>query len=137
MDSRAICYFSGLPELPMNNDPELSGKYLGTISADFVKVADTLKEASYQIRKAGFDNPIFAISKDEIPIGQILLAKQTLDLTWHYYASFLNEFEQRELIAPDKVEDFKSTYKDPDEFCCLFVVDKAFTNFVYIPYPED
>ena len=51
----------------MNNDPELSGKYLGTISTDFVKVADTLKEASYQIRKGGFDYPVFAISKNEIP----------------------------------------------------------------------
>jgi hypothetical protein len=28
----------------MHNDPELSGKYLGTISADFVKVADTLRK---------------------------------------------------------------------------------------------
>jgi hypothetical protein len=36
------------------NDPELDGKYLGTISQDFVKVADTIKEASYQIRKRGF-----------------------------------------------------------------------------------
>jgi hypothetical protein len=49
----------------MNNDPELSGKYLGTISADFVKVADTLKEASYQIRKSGFAFPIFPICKTD------------------------------------------------------------------------
>ena len=47
----------------MHNDPELSGKYLGTISEDFVKVSDTLKEASYQIRKAGFDHPIFPLCK--------------------------------------------------------------------------
>ena len=32
------------------NDPELSGKYLGTITKDFVKVSDILKEASYQVR---------------------------------------------------------------------------------------
>jgi hypothetical protein len=42
---------------------------------------------------------------------------------------------QRELIKEG--EDFKQAYKDPDEFCCLFVVDTAFTNFVFIPYPED
>ena len=53
----------------MHNDPELSGKYLGTISEDFVKVSDTLKEASYQIRKAGFDHPIFPLCKKEQPIG--------------------------------------------------------------------
>jgi len=121
----------------MHNDPELSGKYLGTISTDFVKVADTLKEASYQIRKAGFEVPIFAISREPIPVGQLLMPKEKLGLDWNYYASFLDEFVQRELVGQEKIEDFKKTYKDPDEFCCLFVVDKEFTNFVFIPYPED
>ncbi len=121
----------------MFNDPELNGKYLGTISSDFVKVADTLKEASYQIRKGGFDYPVFAISKKEIPIGQLLIGKFELNLDWNYYASFMDEFVQRELIAQDKQEDFINAYKDPDEFCCLFVVDEEFTSFVFIPYPED
>ena len=119
------------------NDPELSGKYLGTISSDFVKVADPLKEASYQIRKAGFDFPIFVICKTDQPVGQLLFEKKDMHLEWNYYASFLNEFVQRELVMPDKEEDFKSTYKDPDEFCCLFVVDEEFTKIVYIPYPVD
>ncbi len=121
----------------MVNDPELSGKYLGTISQDFVKVCDTLKEASYQIRKGGFDFPIFPISKEELPIGQLLIPSEPLNLVWNYYASFLNEFVQRELVATVKEEEFKTNYKDPDEFCCLFVVDKEFASFVYIPFPED
>ncbi len=121
----------------MFNDPELSGKYLGTISQDFVKVADSLKEASYQIKKSGFDFPIFPISKGELPIGQLLIDKYQADGEWNYYASFLDEFVQRELVAKEKEDDFKSTYKDPDEFCCLFVVDKDFTRFVFIPFPED
>jgi hypothetical protein len=124
-------------EIPTFNDPELSGKYLGTISADFVKAADTLKEASYQIRKAGFNYPIFVIAKDTIPIGQLLIDRYSQELDWNYFASFMDEFVQRELIAKDKEENFISTYKDPDEFCCLFVVDKEFTRFVFIPYPED
>lgn len=121
----------------MENDPQLDGKYLGTISRDFIKVSDTLKESSYQIRKAGFENPIFPVAKDSISIGQLLLGKEELGLEWNYYASFLNEFVQRELVALDKEEDFKASYKDPDEFCCLFVVDREFTKFVYIPYPVD
>ena len=119
------------------NDPELSGKYLGTISEDFVKVADALKEASYQIRKAGFAYPIFPISKDAIPVGRLLIGKNEQQLEWNYYASFLDEFKQRDLVAKDREEAFTKTYKDPDEFCCLFVVDQAFTSFVFIPFPED
>jgi hypothetical protein len=124
-------------DVPLSNDPELSGKYLGTISADFVKVADSLKEASYQIRKAGFSYPIFAISKEAIPIGKLLMDKYSQELDWNYFASFLDEFVQRELVAKDREADFVTAYKDPDEFCCLFVVDKEFTRFVFIPYPED
>jgi hypothetical protein len=122
----------------MHNDPELSGKYLGTISADFVKVADILKEASYQVRSRKIsDYPIFPICKTHQSVGQWLVRKEKLDLTWNYYISFLDEFLQRELILKEKEGDFAASYKDPDEFCCLFVVDEEFTRFVFIPYPED
>jgi len=121
----------------MTNDPELSGKYLGTISSDFARVADSIKESSYQIRKAGFEFPVFPICQEEQPIGQLLMKRTDLGTTWNYYASFLDEFVQRELVGEEKVDDFKQAYKDPDEFCCLFVIDQDFTRFVFIPYPED
>ncbi len=122
----------------MNNDPELSGKYLGTISADFVKVAENLKEAAYQIKSRGFsDYPIFAISKSELPIGQPLIKAGELGNNWHYNATFLDEFIQRKLVEKDKQADFEEAYKNPDEFCCLFVVDQDFTKFLFMPYPED
>lgn len=122
----------------MLNDPDLNGKYLGTISKDFILVSETLKEASYQIRKRGFsDYPIFPIAKVDIPIGQLLIAKREMALEWNYYTTYLDEFIHRKLIAEELVEEFMATYKKPDEFCCLFVIDQEFTNFVYIPYPED
>lgn len=121
----------------MNNDPKLSGRYLGTISEDFVKVADTLREASYQIRRKGFQYPVFPMCREEQPVGLILLEKDSVGNTWHYYASYLDEFVQRGLIETEGTKLFTQTYKDPDEYCCLFVIDEEFTNFVYIPYPED
>jgi hypothetical protein len=120
----------------MQNDPELNGKYLGTISRDFVKVSDSLKEASYQVRKRGFSEfPIFPVCKEAQPIGQLLIDQSQAGIEWNYYITYLDEFVQRGLIEDQ--ENFKAAYKDPDEFCCLFVVDKEFTNIVFIPYPED
>jgi hypothetical protein len=120
------------------NDPELNGKYLGTITKDFVQVSDILKEAAYQVRSRKFSEyPIFPISKDHQPIGQLLLGREEKQTDWNYYITYLDEFIQRKLIAEELMEDFTKAYKDPDEFCCLFVIDQAFTSFVYIPYPED
>ena len=56
------------------NDPELSGKYLGTITKDFAIVADTLKEASYQIRRNDIKYPIFIFSRVPVPFGSLLLS---------------------------------------------------------------
>lgn len=120
----------------MQNDPELDPKLLGVISGDFIKVADQLKEASYQIRKRGFsDYPIFPISREEIPLGNLLYEAAAFENKFNYYASFLSEFLERQLIADEEV--FKGAYKNPDEFCCLFVVDESFTNFIFIPFPEE
>lgn len=120
----------------MQNDPTLNPKYLGKISSDFVKVSEYLKEASYLIRKKGFSEyPVFPVSKEDVPIGQLLYEKGKLENEWNYYASFMEEFAQRQLIAEEAK--FKEAYKDPDEYCCLFIVDREFTNFLFIPFPED
>ncbi len=120
----------------MENDPELDPKYLGEISSDFVKVAESLKEASYAIRKHEFSNyPVFPMCQVSQPIGQVLLEKFQAENDWHYYASFLEEFMQRGVVENEKI--FKEKYKDPDEFCCLFVIAEQFTNFVFVPYPID
>ncbi|WP_109832691.1 hypothetical protein [Reichenbachiella versicolor] len=122
----------------MNNDPELSGKYLGTISSDFVKVCDNLKEASYQIRSRGFSEyPIFPVSKDNLPLGQALIKKGEMENEWNYHVTYIDEFIQRDIVPEESLKDFQEAYKDADEFCCLFVVDEKFTNFVFIPYPND
>lgn len=121
-----------------DNDPELDGKFLGSVSKDFVVVCDTIKEAAYQLKVRGLsDYPIFPICKAELPIGQLLLGKKEVATAWNYYVSTADEFRQLGIIDEDKLDVFQSTYKNPEEFCCLFVVDKEFTNFLFIPYPED
>ena len=121
------------------NSHDLNGKYLGIISTDFVLVADFLKEASYQIRTRGFSKfPIFGVSQNPAQIGERLIGILEMnDNKWNYHASVMEEYIARGIIAEENVEVFKSSYKDPDEFCCLFVLDKDFASFVYIPFPED
>ncbi|MEL7062436.1 MAG: hypothetical protein AAFP00_01765, partial [Bacteroidota bacterium] len=110
----------------------------GTISADFVKVTDKLKEAAYLIGKQeAFAYPIFLVARVPLSVGELLINKGEIDNQWYYYAAYLEALVQCGLMAADKKEAFKETYKDPEEFCCLLVVDTNFTNFVYMPYPVD
>jgi hypothetical protein len=120
------------------NAPELNGKYLGTITKDFATVSDTLSEASAQIRKRDISQyPIFVFAKQEVPLGGLLVNADEMQLEWHVFASYLELFVQQGIVSAEGVEAFQSTYKDPNEFCCLFVLDEEFTNFVFVPYPED
>jgi hypothetical protein len=121
------------------NSPDLNGKYLGLISSDFVLVADTLKEAAYQIKKRGFSEfPIFVCSQRPIEIGQMLIGVGELNGNkWNYHASMMEEFVQRKLIAEENVELFVQNFKDIEEYACLFVVDGQFTNFIFIPFPDE
>lgn len=120
------------------NSPEVNKKLLGLVSQDFVKVADPIKEASYQIRKRGFsDHPIFTMSPVESEIGVLLIGQEDLGNKWNYRASYLQEFVERRLIGEESVELFIENYRNPDEFCCLFVLYNDFAGFVFVPYPED
>ncbi|CAM4349069.1 hypothetical protein EWU23_13075 [Cytophagaceae bacterium 50C-KIRBA] len=121
------------------NSPDLNGKYLGLISSDFILVSELLKEASYQIKKRGFsDFPVFVTSQRPIEIGQKLIGVNEMNGNkWNYHASTLEEFLQRGLVSEENKELFVQNYKDIEEFACLFVVDGQFTNFVFIPFPEE
>ena len=120
------------------NDPELNGKFLGTITADFVKVCDELKEAAYQMTSRSISKyPVFILCRENQPIGVLLHGREESGTDWNYSFAMAEEFVQRGILSEAGFENFCASFKDSDEFCCLFVVSPDFTNFVFLPYPED
>lgn len=120
------------------NSPELDKKLVGRVTEDFIEVCDHLKEASYQIRsKNESPFPIFVMSKLDVSLGVPYLLASDFNTSFHYSISSLEEFVTRELIASEAEVFFRENYKDPDEFCCLFVIEGEFAGFIYIPYPND
>ncbi len=120
------------------NSPEIDNKLMGKVSSDFIMVSDHLKEASYQIRKRDFSKfPVFVISENPIELGSVLFHKNDFKTVFEYNASFFEEFLERGMIGEESIELFKENYRDADEFCCLFLIDKGFAGFIYLPYPID
>ncbi len=76
--------------------------------------------------------PIFVIHRQGIQVG-IPLDTEQIRGDWLVNASSLEEFVTKQLIEADKVDAFKSVYKDPKNFLCLFVVVDQGATFVFIP----
>lgn len=120
------------------NSPELDKKMVGRVTEDFLIVCDHLKEASYQIRSRNHSQyPVFVVSERESPVGSTFFKPSDLGTRFFYNASYFEDFLERELIGSDSEELFKEHYKDPEEFCCLFVIEAQFAGFIYIPFPND
>lgn len=120
------------------NSPELDKKLVGRVTEDFIVVCDHLKEASYHIRsKKESEFPIFVMSKTDLNLGVPYLLATDFNTGFHYSISAIEEFISRELVSEEAEVFFRENYKDPEEFCCLFVIEGQFAGFMYIPYPND
>lgn len=120
------------------NSPEINQKLMGKVSSDFIKVSDHLKETSYQIRSREFSKyPIFIVTDQNVDLGTLLFEKKDFSTVYDYRAGFLENFLENKMIGKESKELFIENYKDPDEYCCLFVLDNEFAGFVYLPFPND
>lgn len=94
------------------------------------KVSETI------IDKEVSSYPIIVISRHIVNIG-IPLSEPTESVEkekeWMFNASSLEEFATKNLIESNKVEAFKSVYKDYKKFLCMFVVERIGATFVFLP----
>ncbi len=108
------------------------------IKEDFYKVSPVLQKASESMRVGKYSHyPIFLLSHlENIPeaMGVLLVGKEDKGTAFHYYASCVEYLK----VLLKKEEDFIKTYKNPDEYCCLFsLLDKDFTKMFYLPYHKN
>lgn len=79
------------------------------------------------------DYPIFIIHQLEVAVGIPLVEKNNDDLRWSIAASSLEEFVSKQLIEQQKVDSFRTIYKDPNKFLCLFVLSELGAHFIFMP----
>ncbi len=80
------------------------------------------------------DYPIFVAHQvSAVDIGLPLVDKTARPEAWSINASSLEEFATKQLISPEKVDDFQQIYKDPKSYLCVFIIHKIGATFVFIP----
>ncbi len=105
------------------------------LQGELILFKESIRETAMDILKEKFSEyPIFIAHQQEVKIGEVILSKEDMATTWSISASTFEEFHEKGVIPKDKSPLFKTTFKNPKEFICLFVVYGADARFVFVPY---
>jgi hypothetical protein len=107
---------------------------LNDLSRSILRLSKVLGDASEIIMSEGVSNyPIFVFYREFVEIGIFLVKPNAQDQTYGVNASSLEEISARQVIATEKVEDFKKIFKDPLKFFCIFLVGAKGGSFIFHP----
>lgn len=108
---------------------------LKSLENDLKFYNESIKEVAIEIMVEGISAcPIFIAHQHELNLGESILDKDELNTSWSIHASTIEEFTEKGLIQPDKLEKFLKQYKDAYKFMCVFVIVPEGANFVFFPY---
>ena len=108
---------------------------LVSLEQDLKLFNESIREVAIEIMVEGLTrHPIFIAHQHEIKLGELILDRHDLHTEWSIHASTLEEFVERGVIKEVLKERFISTYKNPHDFMCVFVVVPEGANFIYYPY---
>jgi hypothetical protein len=121
----------------MTNE-EVLKKLLDTLKDDLDFYNDLLKELAVDIMAEGFSKfPVFVAHQHEVKLGEMVLDHKEYARDYSINATTIEELLEKKLIAADKENDFKQTYKDPRKFMCILFVRPDGANFIFMPYKKN
>jgi hypothetical protein len=108
-----------------------------SLERDLKIFKDSIHEVAVEIMVEGLSSyPIFIAHQHELKLGEVILDRNDLNSEWSIHASTLEEFTERGVIKPELKDRFIKSYKNPNDFMCVFVVVPEGANFVYFPYAK-
>ncbi len=118
----------------MMTNPEIS-PVLQSFYNDFKSLCVVLQKISRETIQQGItDYPIFIASSVPVDLGILLFTPEKMNLKWYFYISMLEELKKKNIIQSERMEAFKITYKDPDQYACFLLALPDEANFIFVPY---
>ncbi|MGN6394874.1 MAG: hypothetical protein ACTHMI_04890 [Mucilaginibacter sp.] len=120
------------------NDGQPKGQSpLISLEKDLKFFNESIREVALEIIMEGLSEyPIFVAHQHQINLGELILDRHDLNTEWSIHASTMEEFIEKGVIKEMLKERFISSYKNPNEYMCVFVVVPEGANFVYFPYAK-
>lgn len=104
------------------------------LEQEFKVYVPVLQQAGDVIRDENISNyPIFAAHQGSLEMGIPVIEKHKHGGRWNINATTLEEFVAKNVIFTDKVDEFLKSYKNPDEFVCIFILSELGATFNYFP----
>jgi hypothetical protein len=110
---------------------------LEDLQKDLGYYATYLQGIAHEILDSGTSKyPVFVAYSIGLPdLGRPLLDHRQLDTRWSIRVSVMEEFVRKSILSREQFQAFKQSWKDPNDFMCVFVADPQQAVFVYFPYP--
>jgi len=119
-------------ELPKKESPLVS------LEPDLKFFNESIREVAIEIMVEGLSNyPIFIAHQHDLKLGELILDRRDLHTEWSIHASTMEEFLEKGIIKEILKDRFISSYKNPNDFMCVFVVVPEGANFIYYPYVKE
>lgn len=108
------------------------------LERDLGYYASYLQGIAHEVLDSGTSRyPVFvAYEGQPVDLGRPLLDHRQLDTRWSVRASVMEEFIQKGILTREQFLVFKETWKDPNDYMCVFVANPSQPSFVYLPYPR-
>lgn len=113
LNSRIIGMITNLPEQILEN-----------VQMDLQLYGDRLEALSRAVRDNNVSKyPIFVLHREPtIALGKPFIIAEEYGSQWSVNISILEELAQKNIISLERITNFKSIYKDPDQYACLFIL---------------
>ena len=110
---------------------------LESLKNDIDIVGEQLKEVALAVMNEGIsDYPVFIASHQWMDIGKPVFDRDEFQTNWFFFASIIEDFVKRKIVLQEHLKAFKSTYGDPAEKACIFLIDKEEARFIFVPYSD-
>jgi len=125
-------------ELLNENNENKKESPLLSLETDLKFFNESIREVAVEIMVEGLSAyPIFIAHQHDLALGEVILDRHDLNSEWSIHASTLEEFIERGVIKKELKERFITTYKNPHDFMCVFVIVPEGANFVFFPYIKE
>lgn len=109
---------------------------LDSVAQDIDAMKDLMIHIVYDMLDLEVSNyPVFVMSLHELDeIGRPFIKKEIYQSNWNIRVTHLEDLVSKQVITTDKIDSFKSIYKNPREFFCILLIQNDSGSFIFRPF---